>query len=337
MTSGATISGGSRNRGSCRSTRRCCSRTCSASDRAWLVAHASDALAARARRRVLRARAAAPRRRAGRLSHRACASSGACRSRVSPAVLIPRPETETLVELALARLPADRDVRVLDLGTGSGAIALAIAHERPRASVLATDISAAALDVARDNARSLGLANVEFARSDWYDAFAPWRGGAFDLIVEQSALRRRRRSASRAKATCASSRALRSRRAATASARSARSSPARARASRPAARSSSSTATTRRTRCARCSRPPDSAEIVARAISPAFRASSRRVERDSSRRKRHRRHARDDADEHRSRSARALARNTTPMPTPIGNCEGTPATSSDRPSVAERK
>ena len=67
---------------------------------------------------------------------------------MSPSVLIPRPETETLVELALARLPKNEDVRVLDLGTGSGAIALAIAHERPRASVLATDVSSDALDVA---------------------------------------------------------------------------------------------------------------------------------------------------------------------------------------------
>ena len=81
---------------------------------------------------------------------------------VSPAVLLPRPETETVVEIALSCLPAEREARVLDLGTGSGAIALAIAHERPRAHVLATDTSAAALDVARDNARRLGLANVEF-------------------------------------------------------------------------------------------------------------------------------------------------------------------------------
>ena len=103
---------------------------------------------------------------------------------VSPSVLIPRPETETLVELALARLPMDRDSRVLDLGTGSGAIALAIAHERPRATILATDVSADALDVARDNARRLGLANVEFAQSDWYDGLAPASaGGAFDLIA----------------------------------------------------------------------------------------------------------------------------------------------------------
>ena len=81
---------------------------------------------------------------------------------VSPAVLLPRPETETVVELALARLPPEHEARVLDLGTGSGAIALAIAHERPHAHVLATDTSMAALDVARDNARWLGLANVEF-------------------------------------------------------------------------------------------------------------------------------------------------------------------------------
>jgi len=87
---------------------------------------------------------------------------------VSPAVLIPRPETETLVEVALARLPTERPVRVLDLGTGSGAIALAIARERPRAHVLATDRSAEALAVAGENARRLRLANVTFARADWF-------------------------------------------------------------------------------------------------------------------------------------------------------------------------
>jgi release factor glutamine methyltransferase len=87
---------------------------------------------------------------------------------VSPAVLIPRPETEALVELALARVAADRDVRILDLGTGSGAIALALAHERPRAEVLATDVSAAALAIARENARRLALPNVEFRQSVWY-------------------------------------------------------------------------------------------------------------------------------------------------------------------------
>ncbi len=99
---------------------------------------------------------------------------------VSPAVLIPRPETETLVEAALARLPADRDFDVLDLGTGSGAIALAIAHERPRARVLATDTSAEALALARDNASRLNLTNVRFLPSDWYRGLGSAR---FQLIV----------------------------------------------------------------------------------------------------------------------------------------------------------
>ena len=108
---------------------------------------------------------------------------------VSPAVLIPRPETETLVELALARLPEDRATRVLDLGTGSGAIALAIAHSRPQARVLAIDASPDALAVARENALRLGLGNVEFLQSDWYGALpasgpGPWAtGGPFDLIA----------------------------------------------------------------------------------------------------------------------------------------------------------
>jgi len=103
---------------------------------------------------------------------------------VSAAVLIPRPETEAVVEIALARLPADRDTRVLDLGTGSGAIALAIAHDRPRAHVLATDVSAAALGVARDNGQRLAIANVGYMQSDWYASVpATWRGAAFDVIA----------------------------------------------------------------------------------------------------------------------------------------------------------
>lgn len=101
---------------------------------------------------------------------------------VSPAVLIPRPETETLVELALARLPSDRPVQVLDLGAGSGAIALAIAHERPRAHVLATDSSLEALAVARENARRLRLSNVVFARTDWF-ADLPPEAAPFDLVA----------------------------------------------------------------------------------------------------------------------------------------------------------
>lgn len=99
---------------------------------------------------------------------------------VTPAVLIPRPETELLVELALERIPRDRAARVADLGTGSGAIALAIARERPQASVLATDASDAALDVARRNAARLGFDNATFAQGDWCAALA---GGRFDLIA----------------------------------------------------------------------------------------------------------------------------------------------------------
>jgi release factor glutamine methyltransferase len=96
---------------------------------------------------------------------------------VTPAVLIPRPETELLVELACERLP--QGASVLDLGTGSGAIAVAIAHVRPDARVTALDASAAALEVARGNAQRHG-AQVTFLQSDWYASLAPQR---FDLIV----------------------------------------------------------------------------------------------------------------------------------------------------------
>jgi release factor glutamine methyltransferase len=100
--------------------------------------------------------------------------------RVSPATLIPRADTERLVELALQRLPADAPLRVADLGTGSGAIALAIASERPQAQVTATDASAAALAVARDNAQLNNIANIDFIQSDWFTALA---GRRFALIV----------------------------------------------------------------------------------------------------------------------------------------------------------
>jgi release factor glutamine methyltransferase len=95
-------------------------------------------------------------------------------------VLIPRPETELLVELALERIPRDRAFCIADLGTGSGAIALAIARERPLAHVTASDASAAALEVAHGNAKRLGLGNVVFAAGDWYAAVGDAR---FDVIV----------------------------------------------------------------------------------------------------------------------------------------------------------
>lgn len=99
---------------------------------------------------------------------------------VTPATLIPRPETELLVELALQRVPLDAACDVADLGTGSGAIALAIASERPRARVVATDASAAALVVAQRNAQRHHLGHVSFAHGDW---LAPLAGRQFELIV----------------------------------------------------------------------------------------------------------------------------------------------------------
>jgi release factor glutamine methyltransferase len=99
---------------------------------------------------------------------------------VGPATLVPRPETERLVELALERLPAGRASAIADLGTGSGAIALALALERPQARVVATDASADALAVARATAASLGIANIEFLEGDW---FAPLAGRRFDLVA----------------------------------------------------------------------------------------------------------------------------------------------------------
>jgi release factor glutamine methyltransferase len=99
---------------------------------------------------------------------------------VTPAVLVPRPETETLVEAALAAIPRDRVCRVLDLGTGSGAIALAIAEERPLAAVTGTDLSPEALQVALANARALGRTRIAWRLGDWFDAVP---GERFDLIV----------------------------------------------------------------------------------------------------------------------------------------------------------
>lgn len=112
--------------------------------------------------------------------------------KVTPDTLIPRPETELLVDLALLRItqtpPSPQPscvgrgglLRVLDLGTGSGAIALAIAHARPAAEVLACDLSPSALEVARSNAQRLGIANAAFLQSGWFAALGNRR---FDLIV----------------------------------------------------------------------------------------------------------------------------------------------------------
>jgi len=103
--------------------------------------------------------------------------------RVGPDVLVPRPETEGLVQAALARLPPPGTrPRVLDLGTGSGAIAITLALERPDATVVATDRCTAALAVARDNARRLGAGSVAFRTGSWWDAL-PAGEARFHAVV----------------------------------------------------------------------------------------------------------------------------------------------------------
>lgn len=101
--------------------------------------------------------------------------------KVNENVLIPRPDTETLVEAALEQLAQDTKLSVADLGTGSGAIALSIAKERPLAKVLAVDYQAPALDVAQENAMLNNISNIEFLVSDWFRAID--QSQRFDLIA----------------------------------------------------------------------------------------------------------------------------------------------------------
>ncbi|MGL6290141.1 MAG: peptide chain release factor N(5)-glutamine methyltransferase [Silanimonas sp.] len=148
--------------------------------RSWLFAHADDALPAEA---AARFDALVVARAAGTPVAHLIGRRGFWRFdlEVSPATLIPRPETERLVELALERLATDRPLRLLDLGTGTGAIALALAAERPRATVVAVERSAAAAAVARRNASTVGLAaRVDVRDGAW---FAPVAGERFDLIA----------------------------------------------------------------------------------------------------------------------------------------------------------
>jgi len=149
-------------------------------NRAWLVAHATDALGA------ADADAFAKLARRRREGEPVAYLTGqreffGLSLAVDPSVLIPRPETETLVECALRKLPQQRASRVLDLGTGTGAIALAIAHARAEARVVAVDRSEAALTVARDNARRLALTTVELVHGNWFDAVPP--GDRYDVIA----------------------------------------------------------------------------------------------------------------------------------------------------------
>ncbi|KAF1691018.1 peptide chain release factor N(5)-glutamine methyltransferase [Pseudoxanthomonas koreensis] len=148
-------------------------------DRAWLFAHATDPVPADA---AAAFRALVGRRAAGEPVAYLTGRRGfwTLDLEVTADTLIPRPETELLVELALARIGPDRPARIADLGTGSGAIALALASERPAAVVVATDVAKATLAVAVGNARTLGLGNVWFRRGDWCEALGHDR---FDLIA----------------------------------------------------------------------------------------------------------------------------------------------------------
>lgn len=99
---------------------------------------------------------------------------------VNRSTLIPRPETERLVEIALSRLHLENNNTILDLGTGSGAIAIAMARERPQDSITASDISMDSLTMAAENARQNRLKNIELVRSDW---FSEMPGRRFDMIL----------------------------------------------------------------------------------------------------------------------------------------------------------
>ena len=146
-------------------------------DEAWLIAHGEDACAA-ADVRAYRAMVA---RRAGGEPVAYITGEREFFGRafvVNPAVLIPRPETELLVELALQRTP--RGARVLDLGTGSGCIGITLAAERPDLRVTLVDASPEALQVARQNAQRWAPATTELLASDWFAGLA---GRCFDLIA----------------------------------------------------------------------------------------------------------------------------------------------------------
>jgi release factor glutamine methyltransferase len=150
-------------------------------DRAWLVAHGTRALSPGEAERFF---ILAKRRRDGEpvAYLTGIREFWGLSLIVTPNVLIPRPETETVVEQALKRVRDEGPVRILELGTGSGAIALALARERRSADIVATDVSEPALRVARANARRLGVFNVQFVLADWYAELDP-ASPMFDLIV----------------------------------------------------------------------------------------------------------------------------------------------------------
>ncbi len=148
-------------------------------NRAWLIAHENDALQANihAAYRALISR---------RLNGEPIAYILGVREfyglqlKVTPDTLIPRPDTETLVEAALGNIPQNKIFCILDLGTGTGALALAIAKHRPHVTVTAVDASQAALNIAIENAQNLNINNVKFMLSDWFSAL---KNQKFDVIA----------------------------------------------------------------------------------------------------------------------------------------------------------
>jgi release factor glutamine methyltransferase len=148
-------------------------------DRAWLYTHGDDPIEAAVLERF---QTLLSRREAGEPVAYLTGRRGfwTLELETTASALIPRPETELLVEAALERIPADREARIADLGTGTGAIALALASERPLARVIAVDVSEDALALALANAQGHEIRSVEFRRGDWFSSLA---GEAFDVVV----------------------------------------------------------------------------------------------------------------------------------------------------------
>ena len=148
-------------------------------NRAWLIAHESDRLSneAQASFEQLTKRRADGEPIAYILGNREFYGLNLT---VTPATLIPRPDTEILVDAALNKIPVDTTLQILDLGTGSGAIALAIAQQRPQTQVTAIDASQAALEVAISNSQQLLISNIHFLLSDWFNNL---KDTLFDVIV----------------------------------------------------------------------------------------------------------------------------------------------------------
>ena len=148
-------------------------------NRAWLISHESDALEANQQAGF---EALLQRRLNGEPMAYILGSREfyGLQLKTTPVTLIPRPDTETLVEAAFAKIPQNTSLNILDLGTGTGAVALAIASQRPQTKIIAVDASPEALKVATENAQDFKLANVRLLESNWFSALG---GEKFDVIV----------------------------------------------------------------------------------------------------------------------------------------------------------